>query len=382
MMKEIITIISIVLSLTLLGACKGDVKEISNPDKSGSVLDLRTTNTDIDFSSQGSNYFTDFQGVLYPLMSEPIFEGQNVLTEYPVMTTRQRSDGMFISPADPVIFYAASAPNYGQTEIVDFNFGIKYTSCFRLTDDTQTVIGDGCSPKNEPQGFIMAIIFLAGDEPHGALMAMAFRDDAFPIGDGAFEPALQENVLLTLNYDGESSGHLVAAADVPSLNISEFHTMSMIIHNDAVKDDPETGVTHGPTVSVLIDGEVVIKYWNDGNNHGLEAGRWDSKKSIFSQGDFYLAKDVLGITDNPQFFDGSNGVSVWNSSWETAIWRPSPSFAGDPVTSLVTFGAMFQIGTNEDNGMSKYKSPELKSIEIKELGADNVVGDEEPEEGE
>ena len=380
-MKRIITIISIMLSLALFGACKGDVKETSNPDKSGMMLDLDTTNMDLDFGSLNANYYTDFQGALYPVVMEPIFEGQEVITTEPVMTTKKRDDGIFISPDDPAIFYAASAPNNGQPQIIDYNFGIEYSATFRLTDGIQTVVGGDCNPTNEPQGFIMAIIFLAGDEPHGALMAMAFRDDAFPIGDGAFEPELQENVLLTMNYDGESSGHLIACADVPSIGITDFHTMKMRIHNDAVKDDPETGLSHGPTISVFIDDQLVIQYWNDGSNHGLDEGRWDSKKSIFSQGDFYIAKDVLGITDSPQFFDGGNGVDVYNTSWETAIFRPSPGFPDDPTTSLVTFGSMFQIGKDDDNGTSKYKSPELKSIEIKELTGEEET-EEEPEEGE
>ncbi|MFW5862762.1 MAG: hypothetical protein ACOCWZ_10975, partial [Spirochaetota bacterium] len=211
-MKHVITIISLLLTLALFGACKGDVKEISNPDRSGMVLDLDTTNMDQDFGSLNANYYTDFQGALYPVVMEPIFEGQEVITSEPVMTTKKRDDGIFISPDDPAIFYAASAPNSGQPQIIDYNFGIEYSATFRLTDGIQTVVGGDCSPKNEPQGFIMAIIFLAGDEPYGALMAMAFRDDAFPIGDGAFEPELEENVLLTMNYDGESSGHLIACA--------------------------------------------------------------------------------------------------------------------------------------------------------------------------
>lgn len=383
-MKLYTITISLLAASIFFSGCKDALEDMSNPSRSGNKIDLFSTDTFIDFSIWEVDKYPDFQGGLFPIVTEPIYEGQEVLTETPVVVAPMNADGTFRSTEDPIIFHATAAPNYGQKEMKEANFGVEYTAEFRLTDDIKVEM-DGTDSLNEPQAFIMAAIFLADGEPNGAIMAMAFRNDAFPSKvtiplNPDQNTGFDQNVFLALNYDGESSGWLVGTAEV-DIGIDRFHEMTLQIKDDAQKN--ENGITNGPSVSVVIDGEPVISYWNDGNNHGLDNGVWDKKHEVKFWGitaeTLYIHQDILGIENGGYFNDGT-GVDVWNQSWNAAIFqRPDtdPDFPG-LQTSLVTFGAMMNLGT-DDSGWHggapgcDERSPEVKSVKVSGMAGDQIA---------
>ncbi len=369
-MKKMLSILFILMTFTA-AACKDSVMEMNNPDKSGADLNLTEIENEIIFDDLDQNsLYTDFQGVDYPL------------NEYGLLTCQALNTGEFVPGEMPAILHAFEAPNYGSDTIKSYNTSYEYTAKFRITDDTFVAV-DGFDSVNEPQGIILTSIFLAGEEVHGALMLMIFRTDAFPITGTLFQnPNIHENVVLALNYDGVSSGHVMAVARVEGITAIDasvdphneeeteaargIHTATLRIHDDADE-------THGPSISVIINGNEVIKYQNTGTAHSLATGSWDSETSLITGDVMGIARTVLEIDPSIEAykFSNSDGINTYNEAWSTAIWRPYPT---GNVTSLITSGIMFQIGKKESNagtggsgapGSSKFKSPEVLSIDVK-----------------
>ncbi len=322
----------------------------------------------------------------------------NPINEQGLVTCKRDPDNPdHYSPgANPIVFDILQAPNFLSQSFQAPGMALTYTAEFRLTDNTKTTVEqEGASlpeqTADEPQGFIMAELFLSGSDPNGALMLMIFPEGAFPHDDVKYivdlgNPELDENVFLVMNYDSntpDASGSIIAMADYPGIKVDEtpeveddsFNTATLRIHNDA--GYTEDGVFHGPTVSVIINGDEVIRYQNDGasHSHGNTGWScWDSVGSVTGQGDLWIAKDVLQIADgddpDPQYFDDNTGVDAWNDAWKTMIYRASGMYAAEgepagPITDKIGFGATFQIGKNEDNaGYSRSRSPEIRNISV------------------
>lgn len=358
-MKKLTTILLILTVFTAL-SCKDTVMEMNNPERSGTVLDLKEVTKSIDFTQITSSEYTDFQSVKYPI------------NEWNLLTAPKLASGMYYVPDMPAIFHAVQSPNYMMETQQVYNFGVDYTVKFRLTDDTSVKASIDGSSQNQPQGIVLTSIFLAGEEAHGAIMLMIFKEDAFPENVALGIPGLYENVILTLNYDGVNSGHVIAAAEVDSIHTvnasnepqePDFHTATLRIHDNADEN-------HGPAISVYIDEIEVIKYSNTGTSHSVSPGVWDSDTSGNN-----LANSVLGIQSTAPYFapyfENGVGVQAYNDSWQQAMWKTT---SDGPATSLVTFGAMFQLGIKETDagtngsgepGSSQYKSPEIASIDVK-----------------
>jgi hypothetical protein len=216
-MKRTIIFLTMCTLLTAFVACDPGVAEMPDPGRDGNVFDLGSVDKFIDFTTVGKPYYYDSNGVRFPL------------NQYGMLTTFFKNGG-YVAPENPAILHVCEAPNYSAQALVDYNFATDYTVRFRLTDSTR-VYADGkksTSPvqQNEPQGFIMAQIFLAGTNPHGAVMVLIFPSNSFPVEIPnvgiwpvykSLYPNLHENVFVVLNYDGKGAGSLVACANVPGI---------------------------------------------------------------------------------------------------------------------------------------------------------------------
>lgn len=373
MKKLCLLILSVLLTFV---SCSDGVMDVHNPDRSGNFLDLANPELDISFSEMedSEDSYKDFQGNTYPV------------NENGYLTSPTDDDGRCVVSDMPAVFTAIQAPNTGYDEIQDYNFGYEYTVKFRLTDDT-TVEPNGGDTLNEPQGMILPILFLAdgGDTVNGALMLMIFPTEAFPQTILSFDSGLDENVILAQNYDPDAqTGHVVAVADVTgieaanmSLDVTDpaYTEQDLGIHTATVRIDNDADETHGPTIHIIVNGVEVITYQNTGSSHSNGPGAWDDddEAGIITtfNGPLWIATEVLGISSSADafVFDNSTGIDTYNENWNAAIYNQGTD---TPVTSLIGFGAMFQIGMKETDagsygsgapGSSKYKCPEIVSVD-------------------
>lgn len=386
---SVLFFVALMILLSVTMACDTGVASMGPVSPTGKSFSF-DTGADLSFG-QLSEYesiltedaqagYLDVNGAVNPI------NGQGLLT----CKRNPDNPDQYTPAANPVVFDILRGPNHIPQSFREASFATSYTTEFRLTDDTLTYI-DGTSQKNEPQGFIMAQIFLAGTDPNGALMLLIFPHGAFPHDDikmifNLGNPGLDENVFLLMNYDAASSnasGSLVAAAEyenikidtTPDLEDEKFNRVTLKVHDDA--GTTVEGLFHGPTVSVTINGDEVIRYQNDGTSHthgNTPWSRWDTKSSVSTQGDFWFAETVFQIAGgndpDPQYFDENTGVQAWNDAWKGMIFRPSGIYAPvDGTTGTITdkigFGATFQIGKNDDNpGYSKGRSPQIRAIQV------------------
>ncbi len=218
--------------LTVFVACDPGVAEMPDPGRDGSDFTLNgSVEKFVDFTTVGKPKYTECNGVKFPL------------NQYGFLTSAF-SGVAYKAPSMPAVIHVTQAPNANSRTVIGYNFATDFTARFRLTDTTKAEI-ELISSKNAPQGFIMAELFLAGSNPHGALMLMIFPTESFP--DGI--PELDENVIVALNYDGAGSGSVVACRDVVGITAynspydapldpqdNHFSIATLRVYNDAVYD--------------------------------------------------------------------------------------------------------------------------------------------------